>query len=160
MRNALDFYKPNQLFWGPQFLDLVDDFFAPTKERLNFVPAVEVGETEKAYLVTVDVPGLAKEDVKIEVLGDLLKISGERKFEKTENKKYHVMERTFGRFERTITLPENVDIEKVEAVHSDGVLKIALPKTEAVKAKVVSVKTGEAKEGFFAKFTGHNKNEQ
>ena len=107
----------------------------------QFVPAVDVEENETHYLVSFDVPGVSKNDIKIEIKEKMLTISGEKKSERTEkNKNYYLTERSSGRFERRFTLPENVDAEKVEAVHADGVLKVSIPKAEEAKPKVISIK--------------------
>lgn len=157
MRTSLEIFRPTRdLFWAPKMWDaVVDDFLGATETKNHYVPAVDVTETEKAYLVSLDVPGLSKEEIKIELLGDQLKISGERATDKDEtNKKYHVIERSYGRFERTIQLPDNIDSDKVEALHENGVLKIALPKTEAAKPKVIDVKADASPTGFFSKLVG------
>jgi len=82
-----------------------------------------------------------KEDVKVTVENDVLTITGERKFEKEEkNKKYHRIERAYGSFVRSFTLPDVADGDKVHAEFKDGVLKVHLPKTERAKPKQVEVK--------------------
>ena len=107
----------------------------------QFVPAVDVEEDETHYLVNVEIPGVAKDNIKIEIKDSVLSISGEKKFERTEkNKNYYLSERSSGRFERRFTLPENVDADRVEAIHADGVLKVSIPKAEAAKPKVISIK--------------------
>ena len=111
---------------------------APVRQ---FVPAVDVEEDETHYLVNVEIPGVAKDNIKIEIKDSVLSISGEKKFERTEkNKNYYLSERSSGRFERRFTLPENVDADRVEAIHADGVLKVSIPKAEAAKPKVISIK--------------------
>ncbi len=104
-------------------------------------PLVDITEDDKEYLVTAELPELKKEDVKVSVENGELTISGERKFEKEEKgKKYHRIERSYGSFLRSFTLPEGVSGEKVVADFKDGALKIHLPKDEKAKPKAIEVK--------------------
>lgn len=107
----------------------------------DWSPLVDITEDEKEYLVKADLPEMKKEDVKVTVEDNVLSISGERKSEKEEKeKKFHRIERSFGTFLRTFTLPENADANKVAAEFKDGVLNVHLPKTPAVTPKPVEVK--------------------
>ena len=114
------------------------------KEALTvaeWAPSVDITEDDKEYLVKADLPEVKKEDVKVTVENGVLTITGERKFEKEEKgKKYHRIERSYGNFLRSFTLPEAADGSKVNAEFKDGVLKVRLPKTEKAKAKAVEVK--------------------
>lgn len=104
-------------------------------------PIVDITEDEKEYLVKAEVPGLNKEEVKVTVEDGVLTICGERRAEKEEKtKKYHRIERSYGRFERSFALPENVDPAKVAAEHKDGLLQVRLPKMEKAANKAVEVK--------------------
>jgi len=104
-------------------------------------PLVDITEDEKEYLVKAELPELKKEEIKISVHDDVLSISGERKYEKEEKgKKYHRVERAYGSFMRSFTLPENADGSKVNAEYKDGVLHIHLPKLEMAKPKAIEVK--------------------
>ena len=104
-------------------------------------PLVDISEDEKEYLVKADIPEMKKEEIKINVHDDVLTVSGERKYEKEEKgKKFHRVERAYGSFMRSFTLPENADGSKVNAEYKDGMLKIHLPKTEQTKKKAVEVK--------------------
>jgi HSP20 family protein len=104
-------------------------------------PSVDIIEDEKEWLVKADLPEVKKEDVKVTVENGVLTITGERKFEKEEkDKKYHRIERSYGNFLRSFTLPEGADGGKVAADFKDGVLKVHLPKSEKAKAKAVEVK--------------------
>jgi HSP20 family protein len=115
-----------------------------TKEALTvaeWAPSVDITEDDKEYLVKADLPEVKKEDVKVTVENGVLTITGERKFEKEEkDKKYHRIERAYGNFIRSFTLPDAVDGSKVGAEFKDGVLKVRLPKTEKAKPKAVEVK--------------------
>lgn len=107
----------------------------------EWAPPVDITEDEKEYLVKAELPELKKEDVKVTVENGELTISGERKFEKEEkNRKYHRIERSYGSFVRSFTLPEGVSGEKVSAEFKDGMLTVHLPKDEKARPKAVEVK--------------------
>lgn len=104
-------------------------------------PLVDITEDEKEYLIKVELPEVKKEDVKVTVENGRLAIAGERKFEKEEkDRKYHRIERSYGSFLRSFTLPDAASAESVVAEFKDGVLKVHLPKTEKVRPKSVEVK--------------------
>ena len=104
-------------------------------------PSVDIIEDEKEYLVKADLPDLKKEDVKVTIEDNVLTITGERKFEKEEKgKKYHRLERAYGNFLRSFTLPPGAEGAKVVAEFKDGVLKVHLPKTEKAKQRSMEVK--------------------
>lgn len=104
-------------------------------------PQVDISEDDKEYLVKADLPEMKKEDAKVTVENGVLSISGERKSEKEEKKKkFHRVERCYGTFLRTFTLPDNADATKIAAEFKEGVLKVHLPKTPAAKPKPVEVK--------------------
>ncbi|MDD5299740.1 MAG: Hsp20/alpha crystallin family protein [Gallionella sp.] len=102
--------------------------------------AGEVEETDKEIVVRVEVPGMEKEDCRITIEDNLLYLSGEKRFEReTSDSTYHVMERAYGSFQRTIPLPRNVDTDKAEANYKNGVLSIRLPKVAGESGKTVTV---------------------
>jgi len=104
-------------------------------------PLVDITEDDKEYLIKADLPEVKKEDVKLTVQDDVMNISGERKYEKEEKgKKYHRIERAYGSFMRSFTLPEDADGSKVSAEYKDGVLNVHLPKSEKAKPKSIEVK--------------------
>jgi len=104
-------------------------------------PLVDITEDDKEYLVKAELPEMKKEEIKINVHEDVLSISGERKYEKEEKgKKYHRVERAYGSFVRSFTLPEDADGSKINAEYKEGVLKIHLPKSEKAKPKAIEVK--------------------
>jgi HSP20 family protein len=104
-------------------------------------PLVDITEDDKEFVVKAEIPEMKKEDIKINVHDDVLTISGERKYEKEEKgKKYHRVERAYGSFMRSFTLPEEADGTKVSAEYKDGVLKVHLPKSEKAKPKAIEVK--------------------
>ncbi len=109
----------------------------------EWAPLVDIVEDEKEYLIKAELPEVKKEDVKVTVQDDVLTIAGERKYEKEEKgKKYHRVERAYGSFERSFTLPEDADGTKVNAEFKDGILKVRLAKTEKAKPKSIEVKVG------------------
>ncbi|BCD60927.1 MULTISPECIES: Hsp20/alpha crystallin family protein [unclassified Nitratiruptor] len=112
-------------------LDLEKNMVPSTQSETIWMPAVNEREDEKAYYVEVDLPGVKKEDINVEVKDNVLVLSGERKFKKEEEDKgYKRVESFFGKFERRFTLPADADAEKIEAKVEDGVLTIVIPKVE------------------------------
>jgi HSP20 family protein len=104
-------------------------------------PLVDITEDDKEYLIKAELPEVKKEDVKLSIHDNVLSISGERKYEKEEKgKKYHRVERAYGSFMRSFTLPEDADAGKVGAEYKDGILKVHLPKSEKAKPKSIEVK--------------------
>ena len=109
----------------------------------DWVPSVDVSETEGEYQIKAEIPDVKKEDVKVTLEDGVLTIQGERALEKEEKgKKYHRVERSYGSFARSFTLPDLVDEEKVRAEFKDGVLNLLLPKSEKAKPKAIEVKVG------------------
>lgn len=108
----------------------------------SFRPATDIAETADALEVRLDAPGMKPEDISIEVTGNVLKISGERKEEKEEKgKTFHRVERRSGQFYETMTLPCAVKEDKVEAKFDDGVLTVTMPKSEEAKTHKVQIKS-------------------
>jgi HSP20 family protein len=101
------------------------------------MPAVDVVESEKAYEITADLPGMDEKNIEVKVADGVLTIKGEKQEEKEEKKKdYYLQERSFGSFQRSFELPESVDSDKIEASFKKGVLTVTLPKSaEAQKAE-------------------------
>jgi HSP20 family protein len=105
-----------------------------------WAPAVDISETAQEYLVKAELPGVNKDDVKLAVENGVLTLSGERKSEKeTKEAKQHRIERFFGSFERSFSLPDNTQVEKIAADYKDGVLTVHIPKAEAKKVTKVEV---------------------
>lgn len=125
---------------------MFDRFFRGFEEEeelkmMKWSPRVDISETDDEYIVRADVPGVSKDDIKITIKDNVLTISGEKKQEKeTKNENFHRIERVYGSFTRTFTLPSAVKVDKVEARFKDGVLTIKLPKVEEAKAKEIEVK--------------------
>jgi HSP20 family protein len=114
------------------------------KENLtvpDWAPAVDVAETPQEYLIKVELPEVGKEDVKVSVENGVLCIEGERKREKEEkDKKYHRVERSYGCFFRSFSLPDDVDDQKLRADFKEGILSVHLPKSEKAKPRAIEVK--------------------
>lgn len=107
----------------------------------DWAPAVDVEETQEEFIVKAELPGLEKEEVKVSCKDGVLTIQGERKQEKeVKDKKYHRIERTYGTFMRSFTLPENVDEKKIMAEQKDGILYVRMPKTAEKKPTAFDVK--------------------
>lgn len=126
--------------WGREALRTTDG-----EERSLFAaewaPAVDVIEDEKEFLIRAELPGVRKEDIKVSVEENVLSITGERSMEKEEKgKKVHRVERSYGRFMRSFTLPEGTDGEHIKAEHKDGVLTVHLMKSEEKRSHQVEVK--------------------
>jgi HSP20 family protein len=107
----------------------------------QWVPAVDIQETADAVVLHAELPGLKREDVNITLENHMLTVSGERKFEKnTRADDFHRIERSYGSFARTFTLPTNVKTDKVEASFQDGVLTVKLPKVEEAKPRKIEIR--------------------
>lgn len=125
---------------------LFDEFFgiAPSRResmQTLWAPPVDVREDKDNFYVEVELPGMKKEEINLEFTNNVLLIKGERKFErKEESENYHFMERSYGSFYRSLSLPRSVDGEKITAEYKDGLLKIVVPKKEEVKPKKVEIK--------------------
>jgi HSP20 family protein len=118
------------------FSNLIDRFFNESLSRTggaaySFVPKVDIVENEKAYELHVVVPGMNKEDFKLDLNDNFLTISGERKFTKEKNENnFRSIESQFGTFSRSFSLPENVDATKINAAYNNGILEVVIPKDE------------------------------
>ena len=123
-------------------------------------PAYSAEETDTHYLITVDIPGVKKDDIHLDLAGDQLVIQAKRaRDEKREGKGYWHEERSYGTQQRVFTLPNASSSEKVEAIYKDGVLRVAVPKTEEVKPKRISI-SSEDTSGFFGKLISGKKKEE
>jgi HSP20 family protein len=136
VRSRLDrvFNQMLQDVWGNQL---------PTEgvAGRTWTPAVDIKETEEALHFAVELPGLTKENIEITLENSILTIAGERKFEKeTKGEDYHRLERAYGSFSRSFTLPAGVRSDKVDANFENGVLQIDLPKQEGAKPHKIAIK--------------------
>ena len=139
--------------WQPKPMNVFDDmdtmihsFFNtdwnfPVRDTQNWSPAVDVKETDNSFILTSDIPGLTKKDIKVNVANGNLSISGERTYETDqENDNYHYRERRFGTFDRSFNLPDTVDEEKISASFKIGILNVSLPKHENILPKEREIK--------------------
>lgn len=141
-------YKPNQnfrdVFFPKGFNTLFNELWndEALQSSVNFFrPSVDIMETEHQFEIHLSIPGLKKEEIKIDLKNDVLTISGERK-QKEEKKdaKYLVGEIRYGKFSRTFHLPDNVNRDQIEAAFNDGILEVVIPKAEEEKPKAISIK--------------------
>ena len=117
----------------------------PTAFTRNVMPPVDVAETEKAWTVSVQLPGLSEKDIAVQILGNQLIVSGERKWEdEKKGKEFHRVESQYGSFQRSIALPDNarLDPESIAASYKKGILEISIPKVEPTPAAKIPVKAG------------------
>lgn len=121
-----------------QFDRLFDDFSVPMLRFGNgdLLPEMDYAETDKDIVVTAELPGVDAKDVEISLSDRTLSIRGEKKSERDEkDADYRLTERSYGSFERTMSVPDGIDADKVSAAFDKGVLKVTLPKSEAMRAK-------------------------
>jgi len=106
----------------------------------SWMPVLDVEETKESLIVRAELPGMKKEDIKVSLVGDTLTITGERRHEaEQKDRTFHRIERSFGRFVRTMILPSDVKADKVAAAYKDGVLELTLPKADEAKVKEIAI---------------------
>jgi HSP20 family protein len=126
---------------------LWEDYFGSGRRAFQplqgeFAPVMDVKETADQIVVKAEVPGMDAKEINISVTGDVLTIKGEKKSEREEkDENYHVVERSYGSFSRSLTLPAAVDLDKIEAKYDKGVLTVTCAKKEEVKPKAIEIKT-------------------
>ena len=131
-RNPFRFYSP---------------FFAPVRagtdvDTYNWAPSVDISETDDTYEVRAELPGVAKEDLHVSVKDNLLTLSGEKRQENVDDSQdYHRVERRYGSFQRSFTLPSEVAADAIKAEYSDGVLTLSIPKPEVAKPTEIPITT-------------------
>lgn len=109
--------------------------------EMGWTPRADVHENDNTFVVQLDLPGVEKDNVKVKFEDDTLVVSGERKHESTaDEKNFHRVERVYGSFTRSISVPKDVDSEKISASFKNGVLEITLPKADDVKSKEIEIK--------------------
>ena len=126
---------------------LFDTLFDTANGSMNrsqrWMPAMDLIEAEDHFLLKADLPGVSEEDVTIEVQDNVLTVSGERKAEHERKEKgFYRLERSFGRFSRSLTLPEGVDADAISASFDKGVLAVSIPKPEERKPRRISIGGG------------------
>lgn len=133
-------FSPFQREISRFFDELGSGWDAFTEFRLS--PSMDVVETKDAVEVSVELPGLSRDDVKIAMDGDVLTISGEKKSEKeSKDREYRVYERSYGQFSRSIRLPRSVDPAQIKAAMTDGVLKITAAKRPDAQTKTIEIQS-------------------
>ncbi len=165
--NGLNIWRDT---WSPvsefrrEFDRLFDDWASPATARglrtdQSFVPACEVQEEGDHYLVTLEMAGIKKEDIKLELNDGQLTIFGERRHDsKKKEEGQWYSERRFGKFQRTFALPAGIDANRVEANYQDGILQVLVPKAESSKPRQIKISSGNT--GFFGKLLGQPKSEK
>src|ERR1041384_7624489 len=134
------------------FRTLQSRFFEPFFGRFNFLedelpsgtwaPAVDVAEEGDKILVKVEVPGMDEKDLKINFDDGMLTVTGERQFERKDERNYHRIERAYGTFTRTFSLPRTVDPNAITANYRNGILEIEIPKKEESKPRQIAINVG------------------
>lgn len=144
---------------------LFEDFLAavPTGEKWRradseWKPACDVEESNDHYLLTLDMPGLQMDQIKLEVRDNQILISGERRHEQKSDGAWY-SERRYGRFHRSFTLPLRIEATRVEANYRDGMLRVYVPKAESTKRYQIKINSGSAP-GFFAKLIGQSSSKE
>jgi HSP20 family protein len=138
-RNNHDLWKDFSEVFG-DFNRGFGDLSLRDESAFNFTPNLDIKETQESYQVHLDVPGISKDDIKIEVRENALFVTGERKREEKHEGDFVRYERSFGRFERVVQLPKEIEADGVNASYKDGVLDITIPKSKSTKARVITVK--------------------
>ena len=125
------------------FDDTIRTLYPPDGEELEkgtLAPAVDIYETNDSFVVSADLPGLNKDEIQIDLKDNTLTLKGEKKFEEKVSKDNYIrVERAYGSFVRSFTLPQNVDPEKIKAKYKEGVLEVTIPKKEEAKPKQIKV---------------------
>lgn len=130
--NLFRFYSP---FFAPRRTENDDD-------GSNWVPSVDISETDDAFEVRAELPGVAKADLHVSVKDNLLTLSGEKRQEQVDDtQNYRRVERRYGSFQRRFTLPSEVETDNIKAEFNDGVLTLSIPKPEAVKPTEIPITT-------------------
>ena len=145
MLNNMNRWNPTVAYVNREpFSRLFDTFFGdlPNEDvaSRSWVPPVDVQETADSYRLQAELPGLTKDDVQITLENNVLRLSGERKFEKDAKKEgYHRIERTYGSFTRSFALPHQVNADGVQAAFENGVLTIVVPKAEQARPRQIAI---------------------
>lgn len=165
---STEFAWPRRAFPAVELGDVLDDFdrvvqtfLMPTSaQTVNFQPSCDVTESKEHYLVSFDMPGVKKEDMKIEVQGNQLVISGERHSHLRNQKGESTLrvEKRYGKFERSFQLPSSIAADRIEAHYENGVLNVVLPKAETAQGRTIQIQSGQP--GFFDRLLGSKKSNE
>ncbi|NBX93450.1 MAG: Hsp20/alpha crystallin family protein [Proteobacteria bacterium] len=166
MRNRLSLWRPERMLTfrdlsniQRRFDQLWEDVIEPSPnlsaQEFDYSSPCDVEETDSHYVMSLDVPGIPKENLKVEVQGDCLVITGSRKEERVSRKgEPEISERSQGRFYRSMSIPGLTEDSKIEAAYKDGVLRVAVPKAPSSRGRTVPI--GEEKGGFWTKLLGRS----
>ncbi|MEO1021613.1 MAG: Hsp20/alpha crystallin family protein [Bacteroidota bacterium] len=139
----IKYNRPNIDVFNRSFNDIFDEFFttpAVSRKTSRFVPSVDISETDSSFDLAVQVPGLKKDDISIDLENGRLTISGERTLNKDEKgKNYHRVESSYGSFSRSFYLPDTIDEDTVKATYEDGILNITIKKAESKAKKLIKI---------------------
>lgn len=142
--SAADPFRPLQQRLNRMFEEAFIPFAFPTGENLaitTWAPSCDIYETNNEIVLKAELPGVKKEDLKVNLENNILTITGERKFEEeTKRENYHRIEQSYGEFLRSFRLPTGIDAKMIAAEFKDGMLRVTLPKAEEAKPKAVEVK--------------------
>lgn len=143
MLNSVTRWNPNVTTREPLFRlfdTFLNDLQGEEVANRSWMPPVDIQEREDGYRLQAELPGLTKDDINITLENNILRLSGERKFEKDVKKEsYHRIERTYGTFTRSFALPSQVNGEGVQAAFENGVLTITVPKAEQAKPRKIAI---------------------
>lgn len=138
MRNPFSFHNEIGRVFGDLFASHEDE---TDTEETSWVPTVDISETENGYEIRAELPGVSEDDVNVSVTDNVLTVKGEkRQEEETEGKNYRRVERWYGSFQRSFTLPRHVETDAIKAGFRDGVLTLGIPKAEAAKPTEIPIK--------------------
>ncbi len=138
----MQYTRPRNELMNKRFSDIMDEFFndAVNTKNNSFVPGIDISETDDQFLISAQIPGMKKDDIKINLENGQLAISGERSFKNEEDgKTFHRVETNYGSFNRSFQLPDNVDEESIKASYEDGLLNISVNKTENKVKKQIEI---------------------
>ncbi|MCW9707108.1 Hsp20/alpha crystallin family protein [Fodinibius salsisoli] len=134
--------RPKSNLASKRFSDIMDEFFndAVNSRRDSFTPGIDISETDSQFHISVELPGMKKDDISINLENSRLTISGERKFKnQEEGKTFHRVETNYGSFNRSFELPDNVDEKTINASYEDGLLNITIDKNEEKVKKQIEI---------------------
>lgn len=139
--NRLRLWEPFGMIrdFSDAFENFGESLRIPRTER-SLTPRTDISETDGEYEIVLEISGMDRKDLTLEVSGDVLTVSGEKRFEdKKEGKNYITVERNYGKFSRSFRLPENTDEKAIKADYKDGVLRLTVPKTEVKEEKPLKI---------------------
>lgn len=139
----IKYSRPGRNIAGKHFSDIMDEFFneAVANRSSTFTPNINISETEDHFSIEVEIPGMKKDDINLNVENRTLAISGERKQKSEEDgRRFHRVETHYGAFNRSFQLPEHVDEDSIEATYENGVLSVKMDKREEKLKKKIAIK--------------------